>query len=352
MDDNTRTRRTLKMWVRVSLALIISIGIFLPLLGIYLNLITVKIKNNNKIYTATINKNSNYKVYLFDNTFVNETEMNEGQVYIADLVKNIKFNFMYTYSGTKDSNLNYTYYINGKLYGENTNSTSDNNEVVWQKDYTILDKVSKDNNTSGFNITENIDLDYQKYKDEVNNFKKQFGMSLTTKLKLTMNVDINGKYKDKKINKTDKIILEIPVGVQAFSIAQDYKKTDSINLYKEEKQLSSKNPLYTNICLVILIISIITFLITFKPIFNIKPKSNYTKELNKILKTYGQIIVEVKTKVKDKDYNVMIVKNFDEMVDLEEELRIPIIMYENIYNYTSIFTITHNDTIYKYILKN
>ena len=40
------------------------------------------------------------------------------------------------------------------------------------------------------------------------------------------------------------------------------------------------------------------------------------------------------------------------MVDLEEELRIPIILYENIYNYTAVFSITYNNTIYKYILKD
>ena len=40
------------------------------------------------------------------------------------------------------------------------------------------------------------------------------------------------------------------------------------------------------------------------------------------------------------------------MIDLEEELRIPIIFYENIYQYRSIFTITYNNTIYKYILRN
>ncbi len=349
--DTERKRHTLKLWVRISLAVTISIGILFPLLEIYLTIVTVKVQKKNKIYTSTIDQNVNYKVSLFDNTFVNTTEMEEDQIYISDLVKNINFNFMYTYSATDTANLNYKYSINGKLYGENT--TADGaNEIVWQKDYVLLEEKNNNNDSSGFNISENLNLDYQKYKDEVNNFRKQFGMSLNTKLKITMNIDITGKYKNNNINKNNNIVLDIPVGVQAFSITRDYKKKDTKNIYEKENQLKIKDPVYTNLCITVAIISIILFILSFKAIFNIKPKSKYTKELNRILKTYGQIIVEVKTPPKEKKLNTIIVKNFDEMIDLEEELRIPIIMYENPYNYTTTFTLTYNNTIYKYTLKN
>ena len=98
-------------------------------------------------------------------------------------------------------------------------------------------------------------------------------------------------------------------------------------------------------------VSTILFISLFKPILNFKPKSEYTKQLDKILKNYDQIIVEVETPVREKEHNVILVKSFEEMIDLEEELRIPIIFYENIYKHIAVFTITHNNIVYKYVLR-
>ena len=42
MNSPNRKRPTLKMWVRVSLTIIISLGIFIPILEIYLNSIEKK----------------------------------------------------------------------------------------------------------------------------------------------------------------------------------------------------------------------------------------------------------------------------------------------------------------------
>lgn len=353
MEKAERKQHTLRLWVRITMALIISCGIFLSLLGIYLGSVIKKPEETKKIYSSTINKNVNYKVHLFDNNFVDKNEMDANQIYIADLVNNIKFNFMYTYSGTNKSNLNYTYSIVGKLYGENTNKETGSNEIIWEKSYNLVNDVKKSlKDTSGFNITQPLDINYPKYQAEVNNFKRRFGMSLTTKLQVTMNIKITGKYQGKEINKTDNIILDIPLGIQAFSIKEDYQKQNNLNLYDNSKAVSVTYSLFTKACIVVMVISIILFILSFKLIFNIKPKSKYTKTLNKILKTYDQIIVEVESPVKEKGYHIVLVKDFDEMIDLEEELRIPIIFYENLYKYRSIFTITYNDTIYKYILRN
>ena len=353
MDQYTRKRPTLKMWVRIVLSIVLSLGILLPLLEIYLNSIEVKNVPTKVMYTNIVNKNTDYTVQLYENNFTDETEMKSNKVYIADLVKNIKFNFIYTYSGSKAADLNYEYYITGKLYGKNQSSSVTENEVVWEKDYQLLEKVSQQTKgKSGFNINQELNLDYPTYKNEVLTFRRKFGMSLTTNLELTMHVNVTGTYNGKDIKKEDKIILEIPLGIQAFSIKEDYKKQDSSNIYQETKNIQINNKPLTIICIIISIISTILFISLFKAIFNIKPKSQYTKQLDKILKNYDQIIVEVETPVREKDRNVILVKSIEEMIDLEEELRIPIIFYENIYKHIAIFTISHNNVIYKYVLRS
>lgn len=335
----------LKPWIKKGIIILLLLGVIFPSIRLYINNSPHHKKKDNSIYNAKIDKNVDYKIQLYDNNFVENNEMGADQVYISDLVKNIKLELLYTYSAAKKSNLKYTYDVNAKLYGENINSSTGGNEKVWEKDYTLITKVTKKlPNTSGFNITSNFNLDYPKYKQEVTNFKRQFGMNLTTNLKITMNINITGKYKNKNINKKDKIVLEIPLGVQAFSIKKDFKKEDFYKIMKESK---NENPAIENyIDIIIIITSILLFLLSYKLIFNIKPKSEYHKKLDKILREYDQIIVEVETKIQEKGNTIIIVKDFDEMVDLEEELRIPIILYETESKAT--FTISYNDTIYKY----
>lgn len=90
----------------------------------------------------------------------------------------------------------------------------------------------------------------------------------------------------------------------------------------------------------------------FKEIFNVEKKTNYTLKLNKILKSYGDIIVELATQINMENYQIIDVKNFNEMIDLEEELHIPINFYETIDSYEGEFYLIHSNVIYRYILTN
>ena len=90
MNSPNRKRPTLKMWVRVSLTIIISLGIFIPILEIYLNSIEKKQYNNKKVYSYQINQSADYKVQLFDNTFTDEQEMASNKIYIRNNWKIIR----------------------------------------------------------------------------------------------------------------------------------------------------------------------------------------------------------------------------------------------------------------------
>ena len=67
----------------------------------------------------------------------------------------------------------------------------------------------------------------------------------------------------------------------------------------------------------------------------------------------------VKVKIENGEYHFKlddILKDItgskEDEFDLEEELKLPIIFYEDLYNYKAIFTITKESTIYKCIIKN
>ena len=167
-----------------------------------------------------------------------------------------------------------------------------------------------------------------------------------------MTVNVLSSYDTTDINNTQKIIIYIPIGLQAFSITTDYKEKTEDYIYEVDNRIK----IYTNYNFVIgiieFIVCLIFFIYLFKIIFNIKSKNSYSKKLDQILKTYGSIIVEVLNPVKEEKYEIVEVKNFDEMIALEEKLRIPITFNEVIPTRYGIFTLVYNNKIYKYSLKN
>ena len=70
------------------------------------------------------------------------------------------------------------------------------------------------------------------------------------------------------------------------------------------------------------------------------------------MKEYGDIIVELASEVKKDGYSIIEVKNFNELVDLEYELRIPITFYEKEEGQYGEFMITNEKNIYLFVLKD
>ena len=82
----------------------------------------------------------------------------------------------------------------------------------------------------------------------------------------------------------------------------------------------------------------------------INKKTYYTKNYNKIIKNYSDIIVEVSTQPNLENLEILEIKNFDDLVDTEEELKSPILLYEIKKQKESWFIIIHNKYAYRYIL--
>lgn len=344
-------KRKLKLITKILLILVITFCFTTSIFLLYLYLDYNKNKDAKLVYAYGINQNLDYSVNLFDNSFINDTNIKSNEMYISELIKDINISYNFDYSATKDANLEFKYKVIGTLNGT-YQGTSSNNEQgnVWSKEYILLDEITKEINSKNFYITQNIVLDFPKYKEEVEAFKKEFGMSVSTKMNVKLIINITGVIDENDFSEESTIDLSFPLGVQAFSIDKDYKET--IN-DKIETKTDVKLFILANIPTIIalFVIGVCLSIIFFKDIFKLKEKNEYTKKLEKILKTYDDVIVEISTPVNIEDYEIIEVKGIEEMVDLEEELRIPINFYEHIPNYYGEFTLIHNNVVYRYIIE-
>lgn len=344
-------KRYLKKWVRFSLLSII-IGSFL-ISSLYIIYVLVKSNNKRKIpiYSYNINKNINYTVNLYENSFINDNKQGENKTYISDLVKNIDVYFTYNYKADKITNLKYNYSIIGELKAIYLSDSS--NKEVWNKEVKYKNNISKEIiQKDNFDITDNITINYPELKKEVDQFKRQFNMNVSFNMDVYMTIKITGLYNGNKIEYNDKILLQIPYGSQAFSIEKKYDSVyngtilDNLGIVNQFNIKSILTPIS------ILIISVLSFLILYKPIFNIRKKNKYNLKLNKILRNFGNVVSELDKKVNDRGYEVVFVKSISDLISIQEELHLPVVFYEIRPNYLGEFIIIQNNIMYKYILKN
>ena len=79
-----------------------------------------------------------------------------------------------------------------------------------------------------------------------------------------------------------------------------------------------------------------------------KKVSKYNKFINKILREYDRLIVETSTIPNYEDYNVLIINSFNELVDVRDNLRSPIMYCDVLSEKESLFYIINGNNLYLY----
>lgn len=344
-------RKVLKTWVRFSLLVVI-----ITFLIFSITIIFTSFNNSNKaegvvLYSYNINQDLDYRVYLYDNSYIESDYLGKNGTYISDLIKEIEIYYKYDYSGSKILSLNYDYNVVATINGEYSLDKEDSR--VWTKEYTLIEnKKGEINDKTSINILQPIKLDFKYYDQVVSDFRKELKLPIKSALTVTFTINISGELADKRIDDTKEITLILPLNQQAFKIKEDYEKNYKNNISMDNEKQEDCNYRRLLVGIVLLFTSLFIFILLFREIFNIPRKNKYTVKLNKILKEYGDIIIEIVNPVSEIDMDIIEVKNFNEMIDLEEELRVPIMFYETIEYLEGEFILVHNNILYKFVLKN
>ena len=128
--------------------------------------IKIQYKENNDI---------DYKVYLKPNDYFEKNYIEKGKTYITSLIDHIQIDFNYNIEFDQRVNADYKYKIVAKI---EANKTDNNLGNYWTKEYDISEeKEVKLKDTTTYTIMKTIDVDYNKYNDYLNEFKKSVGLT-------------------------------------------------------------------------------------------------------------------------------------------------------------------------------
>lgn len=294
--------------------------------------------------------NLDYKVYLKKNDFYETKYLEKNMVYVASLIKRIDVDINYAFNIDKNSNITFDYDIIGKL------SITDNNgkDVFFEKEYTLLDKKTENMTAAKMhNINEKISINYDYYNDLANKFRSDYGIE--TKSDLTVYFRVNqksGANDNFKLNNNSNMTLTIPLSEKAVNIKMDYKEINKNSQLFNDTSLVVNNYIFVGVSIILIIVLAIFIGPLVKLLLNLRTKkSPYDKYVERILNEYDRLIVNTTTAPDTLKNNVIKINSFEELLDVRDNLSLPIKYYVVNNHQKCNFYINHGEELYLLVLK-
>ena len=288
-----------------------------------------------------------YKVYLKENDVYKEPYLDMNRAYVANLIDHIDIDFNYMFNIERITNINFNYKIIANLIIENNNGVKYVDENYTLKDTTNMN-LSDGGNQS---ITESVTIDYNYYNGLANKFKNTTGVDMVSYLNvyfiLDKKTDENLNY---KIEDTTKANIRIPLSERAIEINLTADKGITNKQVIPEGKVVF-NPTYLIIEIILFIITSLFMILFMHNLFRIiKFKTPYEKYINKLLKNYDRVIVETDAPIDLSNCKMIDVKSFNELLDVRDNLKLPIIYSVLEENKKGIFYIKNDKDVYRLII--
>lgn len=342
----------LKQWVRIFL-IIVTIAVMITSIVSAIKALNPQVASRKKLYSYNYKANLNYRVYLKNNNFFTVPYMGMNKQYITSIIDHIEVDTKYDFDSSEALNYEYSYSITATARGLAEDSGGKKVDV-WSKDYPISEVQSNSGTGNKFSIAKTVNLDYNYYNQVMTDFRNQFGLSVDARVDLLFNVKVSGGLSgssEKTLDEKQDMTLQFPLLVQTLKVNTDYVNSGGDTVYAKLDNTKQVNTALLVISLVLFAVSLSIFIQLIKSLLKVTRKSEYIIALNKIMKDYGDIIAETHNMPDLGNYDIVNIKNFADMVDVEEELHSPIIYFEIEENAKCAFLIMHEKTAYRFVLK-
>ena len=311
--NNDRKDTIIKMYTIAAMAIVIG----LLFIFFYFK------ENNLSLVTFDEKSKIDYKVYLKENEFYEKEFIEKDNQYIASLINKIETNFQYNMNIPNK----YDYVYNYKVVAEVLVKDVSNDNTIYRLQEDLLDK-KEINNSGSLNIDEIVDIDFPKYNRLISNFKNTYSLN-NTKSTLTIDLYVNVKDFEKSNNviKNKKVAtLELPLVENTISINKNSIK----NSVKFNISNGGVGLIFFIFGLMILITGIVY--IVYIVIYTLKSRTAemiYEKELKNIKNNYDSYIQNISDSYDIGTAQVIKIKSFNDILEIRDTLKQPILMLEN-----------------------
>ena len=304
-----------------------------------------------KVQYISYNENSkvDYKVYLKENDFYKEEYLNKDQGYISNLIKYISTDFDYYIKFSKEANFKYSYRISAEVDVKDENS--DSNIYHFSEDLVTKSDIV---GNGSLDFDKKIDINYDEYNDKIRKFKDIYDLnnSIST-LNINLYIAIDN-IDDTSLNINEKKVSSITIPLTEKTVSIDINNEiiqDNIN-----KMVIKKAHNHNWILLISLIFLLFSVVYTiYLIIYSRRTRTAqmiYEKEIKSIMNNYDSYIQKISGTYDIGTSQVLKIESFNDMLEIRDTLKQPILMLENEKKNGTFFIIpATNSIIYTYALR-
>ena len=276
-------------------------------------------------YEYTVKQSANAEVTYLDNSFFKDGPGPTNSAYITDLTDKIRTSFDYTLSSNDVIEATYTYDIKAKVIAKYAIGADDGKKTnVWSKEYQLAAPVTKSISAKSIELRPTAEMPFAEYKLAIENFKNSLSLPINSEAVIELTVKVDGRIGGTAFVDTRQTTITAPLDTQIYTLAVKYDKSDTKQVMgeaaKSNRELFQKYLLIFASVVGVLGLGLVAYGVR-KQIF----KSPYQRELEKIFRYNDGIIIRAKRPADLTGKRVVPVLSFDDMLNLEEELKLPIV---------------------------
>ncbi len=298
-----------------------------------------------KVVKYNERSNIDYRVYLLKNDFYEQEFLGKDMLYVASLIDKVQLDFNYDFATEENENIDFEYSIVAKLSITNPADT----KSYFDKSYTLLEpKTVNMRNASVQSIKEQVIVNYPYYNGLANGFRNQYGVDAESRLTVYMVVNKkNTQESDYILDSSNVMNIVIPLSERSVDIKLDYKEINETSNIIKKKTMTVKDYLPLALAAVFVLLSLVMMVKAMRN-FNLlhRKKSEYDKQVARILKEYDRLIAESQSLMSFDNKQIIHINKFTELLDIHDNLQLPIMYYTVEAHQQCYFYIHHQDVIY------
>ena len=289
-----------------------------------------------------------YKVYLKPNEFIKQPYLGPGEQYIVNLIDHININYFYNFNSSVKTKLDGNTRFKVVLKGSYGNSSDRGGSSDLYKDEKILSEkiINVENNM--YNNFESFDLYLGEFEEKLRRFQDTVKISVDGHIEVIAETNYSGTVGGAHYSDSYTSVLKIPMGSSVISLESTGTDEKSNKVYEGDLVKTNKSVQTYIIVANLVVFAIICLLL--RKLFMFTNKTEYERELGKLLKNYDDIIVNISTAIDVSKYSIVEIEEFKELLNLSRELLLPMMNYEVVKGKETWLYVIKDNMLYRYVV--
>ncbi len=269
--------------------------------------------------------NVTYQVKLFPNPYFEGEWQAANQSYVADLTDKVKADFKYALSVDEpDAEYSYLYKMTATLVVADKSTRV----PIYHPIDTLVfptGMMTKGN----IDVEESVIIDYASYRAEAMEFIDAYGLTnVDAYIDVSLNVETVGN-RTYSTPKTYNATLNLPLTVQTFR-PETTSSVPTSEMQYLECEAGVGIVLFLVLTIVFGTLSVLgAAFLAFFVYLTRNHDINYAIKVKRLVSTYKSFIQEMTTPFATDGYQLVYIKNFNEMLEVRDTIGAPLLMYEN-----------------------